>query len=487
MKNKSLGLNAALNGLKNIMSVVFPLITFPYVSRVLQVENLGKFNFALSIVDYFILLAALGINTYAIREGARIRDNPEQIHQFASEVFTINLVSMLLSYLLLGITVAVVPKLHYYWLLIIILSLEMFFRTIGTEWLYSIYEEFAFITIRSIIFQFVSLILMFVFVRKEEDYYIYALIAVFANAGNNIVNFLHAKKLCRFRPVRKFDYKKHLKPILTIFSISVATTIYVSSDSTILGFMTSDYEVGIYSVSVKIYKIIKTCLSAVLVVSIPRLSNYLGRQEYDNYNRTFNSIFQTLVTVMIPAVVGLLCMSRHVVLLIAGESFVEATVSLNLLSLALIVCLFGWIYNSCVLIPHKMEKQLLYTTITSATLNIVFNLILIPIWAEKAAALTTIMAEGCTMIMCMYYSRGLVKVHNITNTLISTLLGSGAIVAICFIFRNFDFGVVLNVVLPVVCSALVYALIILMLKNPIAILIMDTILSKLKLRKNSIQ
>lgn len=480
MKKKSVGVNAALNGLKNIMSVFFPLITFPYVSRVLQVDNLGKYNFSSSIIDYFILLAALGINTYSIREGARIREDKNKISQFSSEIFSINIVSMLLSYLLLIIVVIVVPKLHSYLILIAILSLEILFRTIGTEWLYSIYEEYAYITIRSIVFQILSLILMFTFVRDTGDLYIYAIIVVIANAGNNLVNFIHAKKLCKFKFKWSFELKKHIKPILMIFSISIATTIYVSSDTTLLGFFTSDYKVGIYSVSVKIYKLIKTCLSSVLVVAIPRLSHYLGQREYEKYNHTFNRTFQALITIVFPAVVGLFCMSRQIVILIAGDSFVEATLSLRLLVIALIPCLFGWIYNSCVMIPQKMEKQLLYITSLSALINIVFNLILIPIWEENAAAVTTIMAETVAMFMCIYYSRGKVHLENFTKIAFSTVFGCIGIVAVCIGFNTISFGVFLDVLIPVTCSIVTYAIIIFLLKNPIAMMAIQTILQKIK-------
>lgn len=107
MKNKSLGINAVLNGIKNIMSVVFPLITFPYVSRVLQVENLGKYNFANSVNSYFILLAALGISTYAIREGAKYKGDREKISKFSSEIFSINICSMLISYIILILAIIV--------------------------------------------------------------------------------------------------------------------------------------------------------------------------------------------------------------------------------------------------------------------------------------------------------------------------------------------------------------------------------------------
>ena len=161
-KNKSIKVNMILNAIKGLMSIFFPLISFPYVSKVLGVDNIGRYNFANSIISYFILLAGLGINTYAIREGARLREKENEFKQFANEMFSINILSTIISYVLFALLLIIVPKFQCYKTLLIILSLQIIFKTIGIEWIYSIYEDYAYITLRSIIFQIISLILLFV-------------------------------------------------------------------------------------------------------------------------------------------------------------------------------------------------------------------------------------------------------------------------------------------------------------------------------------
>lgn len=183
--------------------------------------------------------------------------------------------------------------------------------------------------------------------------------------------------MCDIKITFAIDWKTHLKPILIIFATTVATTIYVNSDITILGFMTSDYNVGLYSLAVKIYKIVKMFLSAILVVAIPRLSLYAGTKDKANFDRTFNNIFRSLFIIVMPAVIGLFVLSKEVVLILSDVTFADATTSLRILSLALVVCLFGWLYNSCVLIPYKREKQVFIATLVSAIVNIVLNIILI--------------------------------------------------------------------------------------------------------------
>ena len=188
---KSLSLNALLNTVKTILGIIFPLITFPYISRVLGVENVGKVNFSSSVVSYFTLIAAFGVSTYAIREGAKIRDNKKEFIDFANQVFTINVLTTVLAYFLLGILIIYSAKIRNYTGLIIILSTAIVFVTIGADWLNTIYEDFGYITVRTLAFQIISLVLMFAFVKESGDYYKYAVITVISSAGGNLCNFFY--------------------------------------------------------------------------------------------------------------------------------------------------------------------------------------------------------------------------------------------------------------------------------------------------------
>ena len=197
MKKKSLGVNALLNGLRSALNLIFPLITFPYVSRVLSVDGMGIYNFSNTYVNYFVLIAGLGVATYAVREGAKYRDDKEQISEFASQIFTINMFSTLIAYILLIGSLLIFSNLRNYVTCILVFSLQLFFTTIGTEWLYTIYEEYQYITVRSIAFKIISIVLLFLLVHSPNDYLWYAAITVFASVGSNILNYIHAKSFCK--------------------------------------------------------------------------------------------------------------------------------------------------------------------------------------------------------------------------------------------------------------------------------------------------
>lgn len=429
-REKSLKLNMILNAIKGIMSIVFPLISFPYVSKILGVENIGKYNFANSIINYVVLFAGLGISTYAIREGARIRNNMGELRTFAGEMFSINVISTIVAYIGLFILLIIVPKFHEYTSILIILSLQVVFKTIGIEWIYSIYEDYAYITIRSIIFQALSLVLLFLLVKTQNDVNRYAAITVLSSVGSNILNYVHARKYCKVSLTIKINWKKHIKPILVLFAMSLTVTLYVSSDTTMLGLLCNDYTVGIYSVSTKIYSIVKTVLSSVLVVSIPRLSSLIGESKGDEFNEVASDIYRTLLTLVLPAITGLIVLRKQIILILADNTYIRAESSLMLLSIALLFCLGAWFWGQCILVPLKKENIVFKATIVSAIVNVVLNLVLIKTWKENAAAFTTILAEAISLFWCSYFAHRYTKLTKIVSTTIKSLIGCLVIVGV---------------------------------------------------------
>lgn len=448
--------------------MIFPIITFPYVSRILGVENLGKYNFSNSVVSYFLLIAGLGINTYAIREGAKYRDE-RKINIFASEIFSINILSTLISYLLLFLCLALIPKLQPYIYCILIFSLQIFFTTLGTEWIYSIYEDYTYITIRSIIFKIISVVLLFIFVRKQDDYLFYAAITVFSAVGSNILNYLHARSFVKINFRFHMNIGKHIKPILIIFASNIAVLIYVNSDVTILGFLKNVYVVGIYSVSAKIYTILKTMLSAALIVTVPRLALLYGKKKWKEYRNTASQVFNFLVLITFPAVIGLIMVSRDIVLILSGQQYISATSSLRLLCIAAIFSIFAWFYSDCILIPAKKEKIVLISTILSAVVNILLNFMLVPFFSENAAAFSTIIAELVNMLISVKYGINIVEIQGFFKNLKTVLISASTIVIVCYVISLFKISPIVRISTSIIFSAISYFFMLFILKNEVLI------------------
>ena len=476
MIKKSLSLNAILNAMRSVLNMLFPLITYPYITAVLSVEELGKYNFSLSIVNYFALIAGLGVSSYAIREGARIREDKRALSDFANQMLEINLISMLAAYMLLFCVLGIATTLAPYKELILFLSVQMLFTTIGVEWIYSIFEEYQYITIRSILFKVASIILLFVLVRKEGDVFQYAGVVMFATTGSNILDAFFARKYFHFSFVGLKKLKKHIRPIMVLFASNIAVMVYVYSDTTMLGLMADDYTVGIYAVSSKVYSMMKSVLSAVLVVSIPRLANLYGANKLSEFKEIVQNITDTITLLLIPSVAGLILQSKNIILFISNEKYLQATSSLSILSIALVVCMYGWIFNQCVLLPAQKENVILEATIISAVANVVLNFILIRMWKENATAFTTLIAEGTMLGICGWKSQAICKIKVFNKNLLTVCVGTAAVVGICYVIRMFEFQSTVELLTSVVLSGIAYFTILIVLKNENVLKLMKKLL-----------
>ena len=484
MKKKSLGLNAFLNGFKSILNLIFPLISFPYISRVLSVSGIGIYNFSNTYVNYFILIAGLGVATYAVREGAQYRNEKAKIEKFASQVFSINLIATVIAYILLFFSLILFKSLNNYVSCILIFSIQILFTTLGTEWIYTIYEDYAYITIRSIVFKIASIALLFILVRKSTDYLWYAFITVLAVVGSNILNFWHARSFINIKLTLKTNWQYHLKPILIIFASAVAVTIYVSSDTTILGILKNDYAVGIYSTSVKIYQIAQSLLSAILTVTIPRLAMLWGQRRRKEYNDVLTRVINTLGILVLPASVGLMMLSREVVLIIAGHKFLPSVNSLRIITWAIIFSIFSWIFSDCVLIPAKRESKVLRNTLITAAINVILNFILIPSMSYDGTSLSTVIAEFSVMIMNGYSCRDIIKPiifkKETLKNLFESIIGCIGIVIVCLLCQWGLHSMIRKTIFSIVLSVPMYGAILVLLGNEIATSMLKNVLNVVK-------
>jgi O-antigen/teichoic acid export membrane protein len=487
-RKKSIKVNAAFNTLKTLLSVAFPLITFPYVSRVIGVNQLGKYNFANSVISYFLLLAALGISSYAIREGTQYRKNQTKINEFASEMFSLNIVSTVVSYIILFICLMLVRRFDACRTEIIIFSIEIIATTFGVEWIYNIYEDFVFIAIRSFIFQCLSLTLLFSLVRGPEDLDKYVLITVISTTGNNIFNGFHAKRYCKIRFTPYIDWKRHLKPILIIFSTSVAVTIYVNSDTTMLGFLVNDrdYTVGIYGVATKIYTIFKNVVVAFLVVMIPCFSLLVheedGKRKVSNF---FNKLSTILITVASPMIFGMIMLAPDIIMIVSGKQYLQAVTSFRILMAACYFSFFAYLFAQCILIPNKKEKDFFVATAIAAVANIGFNFVLIPFTKEIGTAITTLVAEFITMTLVVRASRNYVDFKLNKRDILSVIVGVISIVCICAFGNIFINIMILRVIGCIVVSALSYYAILKGLKNSVVGDIETTLKNRIHIKESS--
>ena len=482
MKQKSVKVNAILNMLKQICMILFPMITFPYVSRILGPENYGKLSFADSISGYVSLLAGLGISSYAVREGARLRENRKEFNRFANEMVSIQLCSTVVAYIALLIAMLVSAKLRNYWMLFLIQNIGLIISVWSADWINTVYEDYLYITIRYILFQVLALVLMFTFVRQPDDYIIYAVTVALAGTGGAVVNIFYIRRYARLRITAKPDFRRHMGPILLLFFNTVAQVIYLNSDITMLGYLQSETSVGVYTMVSKIYRYVKMLFNALVAVIVPRLTLYLAKEEIGEFRNLFQKAENALLTVLLPGVVGLFFLGEEAIWIMGGEAYTSGLLSMQILSVALLFAVLACLYCSGVLIPHRLERLCLKISVISAAVNVVLNLILIPVWDYNGAALTTLLSE---MIVFGYYfavSRKYPHNHLDKKALAISAMGCVLVAIVCMASKALIANVIWRILTAIAGSCLVYFTFCLFAGNALVREITKQILEKIKSR-----
>ena len=474
--------NIAYNFVKTISSVVLPLLIFVYVSRIIGPEGIGKYNFSSTFISYFTLAASLGITTYAVRECASVKNEQDKVNRVSSEILSINICTMIISYLVMAITLVIFNFLSNYLVLICILSGNIFFTIIGADWINSAYEDFRYITIRTLLFQIVAIVLTFIFVKKPSDCYIYALITVGATAGANICNVFYRRKFCRAKFTFKMNWKIHFPPIITLFAMLLVQTIFSSTDITIIGLFRNDSEVGLYSTAVKIFSILTTLIASIMWVVLPRLTVYFKNKQYKDINFVLKDVFQLMFGLGLPCIVGTALLSKEIILIVGGQRYAGAEVYLVLLMVALFFSLVGGsIIGNMILLPSKQEKFFLIACIVAAIVNVSLNLAFVPKFGALAAAVSTIISHIIILIMLIPRIDKKIYFSFIPKTIFPPMIGCFAIVAIVMFAKRAFNNIFLIVFIGVLLSVFTYFFTLKLLKYELA----EKFVNKIQKRRNA--
>ena len=473
--------NTILNTVKTLSSLLFPLITIPYVTRVLGVDNYGKVNFGTSIISYFTLIAALGLSTYAIRECSRVRDDRAKLSQLASELFSINMVTTAVSYALLAVVLIFFPQFHGYRQLIVIQSTVILMTTVGCDWLNSAMEDFQYISLRTIGFQVLSLVLLFVLVKKPDDYLTYAIISVISSGGANLLNVRYRRRYCDVGFTTQIPWKRHFLPIILLFVMSLAQTVFVSADTTMLGLMKNDYEVGIYSTAIKIERIISQVVSSNVLVLMPRMSYLYATDDTEKINAMLRKILAVFLVIGLPCFAGAFAIADDLILLVAGAEYAAAGLPLKIAMFSFLFSLVGGSFlGNVVLLSSGREKAYMIICCITAVLNVGLNAILIPSFGAAGAAFTTAFCSLCILMMLVIVTRKSLKLQKLVRLFISPVVGALLIIAYCKLATPLISGLIPRVAVCVCGSCLLYLVTLVVTRNEVLPMVLSNVKKRLK-------
>ena len=466
LKNQqsSLVRNMLFNCIYKGVYLLFPILTIPYLSRVILPEGIGKVDFSISIVNYFLIFASLGIPQYGIREIAKSKSDLECLSKNFSEIYLINFfsttVTVALYYLMIFSLPYFADKIALFSIMGIVLILNIF----NVDWFYQGMEQYGYIAVRSIIVKIISLTLIFVFVKRPEDYIIYAALYVFGISCNNIFNMLKLRKFIILF-IHGLEIRRHIKTITILLSTQLAITLYINLDITMLGIISGDKAVGIFTSASKLCKLIVLTITSVSVVLLPRISKLLTENNRAKINITISNMFDLLLFVSLPITIGIILLSEDIVLSFFGPDFFEAALTLRILASLIIILSIGNLFGMQVLMAFGKEKHMLVSVIAGFFINFILNMILIPTFSEKGAAIASLITEiGVLCIQC-YMALQYIQLRISKTDLLSLFWSNLSVICILFIVTVFFPVGFVRLIISALISSVLYILLNVMFKH----------------------
>ena len=481
--NKTLKKNIIMNSISSFISLLYPIITFPYISRILLPNGIGKVNFAISITTYFIMFAQLGIPLYGIRACSELRNDKIKLTKTVLEIFLIYSITTIVSFVLYLFFISNVKKLYLDRELYMILSMLFLLNLIGFEWLFKALEKYDFISKISIFLKIISLILILFFVKNKEDYKKYAAIVVFSTSGGALIYFLELRKYIELTSITKIklELEKHIKPIFTFFLMATTITLYTNLDTMLLGFFSTEEEVGFYVTALKIKNILVTIITSFGAVLLPRLSYYITQKKIRDYRRIIKQSLNYILIISIPVTIYFILFSKLTILILAGEAYFKSILLMQVL-LPTVICIgLTNLIGIQIMVPMHLEKKLLMTVIFGAIIDLIINILLISSLASLASAIATLLAEIVVLILQVSIMKNMIKRLIDRKALIQIIVFSTISGLIVSNIKLFTFNYIIQFILSGITFFLILLFLLLIFKNSIIL----EILKIKELNKNS--
>lgn len=413
--------NYLLNIGRTSLQVIFPVITFPYLARVLEPTGIGQFNFARALVQYFVMFASLGIPLYATRHLAGLREDREAFSSAAVEISLIAVLALPAACALLTALALAVPQFRAVNELILILSPLILFSVLGMEWLYQAQEDYTALTVRQFVVQGACLIALFVLVRGQDDLNRYAAISTISVIGVCLWNLLTAGRYVSLRGLARPRLRHHLRPIFTIFASAVAGHVYISLDMVMLGLLADGEQVGYYTAAIKMTKMVVQLVVAAGLVLLPRNAYYIATNQLEALQENLKVAVGIAFLMGGAAAAGILVLAEPIILVFAGDAFGPSIIPCRLI--APIILLIG--LSNVVAIQINMalghEARTLMAVSLGAIINFVLNLLMIPGLGATGAAIATLAAEAgvtaCAILLLAPELRGAFLTANLLRSI----------------------------------------------------------------------
>lgn len=381
---------------------IFPLLVYPYVSRVLGVEGVGICNFADSILNYFILFATIGISIIGIREIASSKNDKKQLNIVFTSLIMHILLPTIVTCVIFAIALNIIPQLHAYNKILYIGMGKILGTAFLLDWFYKGIEDFKFITIRTILIKISYVISVFLFVRTQEDYIIYFLLTTLMVLINSCINVMYARKFVRI----SFDFrnfKSLVKPNFINGFYLFLNTMYSTLNVAYLGFISTPKEVGYYTTATKVFGIILAVYSAFTGVLLPRMSYLLSENRIEDFNNLIKKSIDILFTFSIPIFMVFTILGPSIINVISGPGYEGAYIPAIISMPLIFVVGYEQILVIQIITPMRMDRIKLINSIVGATVGVVGNLLLVKAYLSTGATIVWALSEMSVLLSAQYF------------------------------------------------------------------------------------
>lgn len=400
MEKKSIKKNYIYNLIYQILIIILPLITTPYISRVLGADGVGIYGYTLSIATYFVLFGSLGIAMYGQREIAYCRDDLDKRSKNFWEIFILRLFTMSISIIAF---IIIFLNRNDYSIYYRILILELIANVLDISFFFQGLEEFKKTVTRNLILKIVSVICIFIFIKQSSDLWLYILIYTLSNVFGNLSLWIYLPEYIRKVKIKELEIKKHLKPTITLFIPQVAMQIYLVLDKTMLGKFLGDMtEVGNYEQSQKIVKLTLSIITALGTVVAPRIANIISNGEKEKISEYLENSFTFVWFLGLPIMFGLMAISTSLTTWFLGVGYEESSILIKIGSLLILAIGLNNVTGIQYLIPAKKQNEYTKSVIIAAIINFALNCILIHKFKAVGAIVASVIAEFSIVFIQLY-------------------------------------------------------------------------------------
>ncbi len=471
-KKKSIAKNYIYNLFYQIIILIVPLFTTPYLSRILGAEAIGIYSYTLSIATYFVLFGSLGVAMYGQREIAYIQDNKEERSRVFFEILIMRFLTLGISLVTFYLSFCRNGEYSVYYK---ILVLEIVANSLDISWFFQGLEEFKKTVLRNTLVKLLSVICIFMFVKNTSDLYKYFIIYVLSTLIGNLSLWIYLPKYINKIERKKLQILRHLRPTIALFIPQLATQIYTVLDKTMIGSIITDKsEVGFYEQAQKMVKLLLAIATSLGTVMVPRMANTYANGDKGKLKEYMNQSFRFVL------LIGMVSIVNKFVPIFYGNGYDKVATLIVIISPILLLIGLSNVIGTQYLLPTKQQKKYTISVVLGAVVNFILNMILIRIWKSEGASIATVLAELTVTGVQFYLVRKEIKIREIVKMTGNYLLAAFVMFGVSYVVGAVISKAMLSIIVQIIFGAVTYFLVLILLKDSFIKIGLEKVKKRLK-------